>query len=122
MNWIIVGVDGSNTSLEAARKAALLSQALDCELLVLCAYTRDVRESVEIGTDTWVISAEEEATSASQSVVHTLQREFPTVKSAAETVFGKPHEALVDAATTRHSRLLVVGNVGMRGLGRLLGS
>ncbi|WP_279403418.1 universal stress protein, partial [Arthrobacter sp. JCM 19049] len=35
---------------------------------------------------------------------------------------GKPAEVLISEANSRNASMIVVGNVGMRGLGRVLGS
>ena len=48
--------------------------------------------------------------------------EHPDLSIRPAAVRGKPQEALVEEAARTGARLLVVGNVGMKGLGRVLGS
>ncbi|WP_279403316.1 universal stress protein, partial [Arthrobacter sp. JCM 19049] len=58
---IIVGVDGSETALKAARRAADLSAKLGAELVVVTAHASDNTEVVSIGSDTWILDDAEQA-------------------------------------------------------------
>ncbi|MCG2622570.1 universal stress protein [Arthrobacter sp. I2-34] len=119
---VIVGVDGSSTALKAASRAAAIADGLQSELAVLCAYAKENTEVVRIGNDTWILDDAEQAQKMAEQVVATLRDERPGLNLRPLAVRGKPQDALVEEAERMGAGLLVVGNVGMQGLGRLLGS
>ena len=119
---ILVGVDGSETALRAARRAAELAVKMDSELIVVTAHASDNTEVVSIGSDTWILDDAEQARKLAQRVANDVASAVPGVKITAAAGHGKPGDVLVSAAEENKASLLVVGNVGMKGLGRVLGS
>jgi nucleotide-binding universal stress UspA family protein len=124
---IVVGTDGSETSLVAVERAAAVSGDSAAELIIVCAYTPDTRDDTAAAEDAlkdeaylvvgWtpaeetLRTAEERATKAGARKVRTL------------AVDGAPADVLRDAVSTHKADLLVVGNKGLNTLsGRLLGS
>jgi nucleotide-binding universal stress UspA family protein len=121
-NIVMVGVDGSNSAFKAASQAALIAAALEAELAVLSAFVTESVESIKIGNDTWILDDAKKAQKVAERVAAELREEHPDLSIRPAAVRGKPQEALVEEAARSGARLLVVGNVGMRGLGRVLGS
>ncbi len=120
---IVVGTDGSDSSLLAVGRAACIAAAFDAELLITSAYFSDP-ETVQVanrGETRPVVGgalAEEVLASA---------RRAAELKSAAKisTVMreGSPVEVLMAVISEFEADLLVVGNRGINSLtGRLLGS
>ncbi|GAB3548973.1 universal stress protein [Arthrobacter tumbae] len=119
---VVVGVDGSETAYKAASRAAALAQGLGTELVVLSAHITGNTEIVKIGSETWVLDDAERALEMAEKVAAKLRGEHPglTVRTAAGR--GKPQDVLMEEAERSGAQLLVVGNVGIKGLGRVLGS
>lgn len=126
---IVVGTDGSETSLRAVARAGALAGATDATLVIACAYLPDdgdSRESARAGdvlrdeayqivgshpAEDKVRTAAEKAQAAGAKNVKTL------------AVVGSPVEALLDIVRRENADLLVVGNRGLNSVkGRLLGS
>ncbi|GAB3530896.1 universal stress protein [Arthrobacter tecti] len=119
---VIVGVDGSETAFKAASRAAGMASSLKAELTVVSAHTKDTTEIVKIGSETWVLDDAEQALEVATKVADKLRKEHPGLAVRPLAVRGKPQDALIGEARRTTAELLVVGNVGMKGLGRVLGS
>ena len=117
---VIVGVDGSETAMRAAKAAQQLAIGLGASLRVVSAFDSNKTEVVEIGTDKWIVSDAAEAEAVARTVAERLADERLEVTYSAAR--GKPSEALVKEAEMLEARLIVVGNRRMQGLGRVLGS
>lgn len=125
---VVVGTDGSQSSLLAVHRAGALAGACGARLVVVCAYLPSRAD------DRGLRRAQEEPGEAVQ-VVGSAPAE-DTVRAAAEeavaagageveqlAVVGSPVETLIDVVTRAQADLLVVGNRGLDSLrGRLLGS
>lgn len=119
---VVVGVDGSDTAYKAASRAATLAEGLGAELVVLSAHITGNTEVVRIGSETWVLDDAERALEMAEQVAAKLRREHPAVKVRAAAGRGKAQDVLIEEAERTGTQLLVVGNVGIKGLGRVLGS
>ena len=119
---VIVGVDGSDTAFRAASRAAALANGLGAGLTVLSAHTRENTEVVRIGNDAWILDDADSARKMAAQVADRLREEHPGLSIRPVAALGKPQDALVEEATRAEAGLLVIGNVGMKGLGRVLGS
>jgi len=117
---VIVGVDGSETAMRAAKAAQQLAIGLGASLRVVSAFDSNRTEVVEIGTDKWIVSDAAEAEAVARAVAERLADDRLQVTYSAAR--GKPGEALVKEAEVQDARLIVVGNRRMQGLGRVLGS
>jgi nucleotide-binding universal stress UspA family protein len=122
---IVVGTDGSETAIEAVRRAAELARAVDATVHLVSAYEpsalklEGARDDPELAHQSIGPAASVEALlEQAAGVVHALG---VTVERYARR--GDPAEAILDVADEQKADLIVVGNKGMRGTKRfLLGS
>jgi len=116
---ILVGVDGSPTSLEAPRTAARLGAALDLPVRAVTTWVIDPVLAGYVPVDT---TGPEETARAilDQSVAAAFDGE-PPVDLQADLVYGPAAPTLVEESRT--ASMLVVGSRGLGGFrGMLLGS
>jgi nucleotide-binding universal stress UspA family protein len=124
---VVVGTDGSETSLRAVDRAAALAKDADATLVVACAYIpaddKDTaRDRDVLGSDAYQIVG---SAPADDTVRTAKFRALEVGALTVETVVvqGKPADALQKIAAERNADLLVVGNRGLNTLaGRILGS
>ena len=124
---IVVGTDGSETSLQSVREAARLAKAYGAELVVLCGYEPVDQATLERWKDeapaefAWRFnpsSAAEEAAVKGRAAAAEAG-----VEARARIEQGEPADTLIRVAEDEGADLLVVGNRGMAGPTRfLLGS
>lgn len=119
-NIIVVGVDGSETAGRAAERAAQLAAQTGARLHVVTAFDEDKVEEIGVGSDTWIVSSADDALSTAEAVAARLRSIAPQVSAAADA--GKPADVLIAEAKRLDAGMIVVGNVRMRGIGRILGS
>lgn len=117
---VIVGVDGSETALRAARRAAAVAVAMNARLHVVTACARRDVSVVEVGDDRWIIDTISDAQQTADRVAALL--DVPGLKVTCSAEEGKPHEVLVEVAQALGASVIVVGNRRMQGIGRVLGS
>ncbi|MFZ0040991.1 MAG: universal stress protein [Solirubrobacteraceae bacterium] len=119
---IVVGTDGSKTAQRAVAEATRLASALHGQLHLVSAYEplRGARvvgapagEHLNITPD-----------SAVQSVIDEAAADVRAggVEVKVHTVTGDPADALLEVAKRENAGLIVVGNRGMHGVTRVLGS
>ena len=123
---IVVGTDGSETAGEAVRQAAELAAMTDAKLEIVSAYEPVSRERLR-----------EEASEIPGDVSHAIgpREDVNVILEAAagpprergvEVVAhpreGEPADAILSVAEETRADLIVVGNKGMTGARRLLGS
>jgi nucleotide-binding universal stress UspA family protein len=125
---IVVGTDGSDTAAEAVRRAGVLAQAFRADLHVVNAYrapamvlasTADpgVLPSVVLE---WEAAAREDACRLLEDVAGALVGVGDSVTTHA--VLAHPATAILSVAEQVGADLIVVGNRGMKGPRRVLGS
>jgi nucleotide-binding universal stress UspA family protein len=126
---VVVGTDGSESSLRAVSRAGALAGACGATLVIACAYLPtdgDDREAARAGdvlrdeayqvmgshpAEELVRTAADKARAAGAGPIKTL------------AVVGSPVETLLDVVRREDADLLVVGNRGLNSIkGRLLGS
>lgn len=126
---IVVGTDGSATASEAVRRAAALAAGLGVPLHVVSAY-RPVAVLAggappEMPMPATVL-AECEAAMASDAndiIEHAVADLTQAgVRAVGHAVPGAPVQAIMTVAAVEGADLIVVGNKGMHGARRLLGS
>ena len=122
---IVVGTDGSDSSLRAVDKAGQIASGSDAKVVVATAYfpqSEDQRAADVLKGEGYKM--------AGNAPIYAILREARDRAQAAgakdveeKAVIGAPVDALVDLAEEVNADLLVVGNVGLSTIaGRLLGS
>lgn len=117
---ILVGVDGSETSMMAGRRAAELARDLGSELYVLVAFHGDETVSYQDGTTTITVSPADAAEQVMEEAVEELKKTLPNVTGG--VLYGRPAEVIIDEAERLEANIIVVGNRNMQGVKRVLGS
>jgi nucleotide-binding universal stress UspA family protein len=122
---VVVGTDGSDSSLRAVDRAGALASGPDAKLVIATAYfpSHDDSRAADVLKD------EGYKMSGNAPIYAILREAKDRAKAAGATtieekaVVGAPVDALVDLAEEVKADLLVVGNVGLSTIaGRLLGS
>ena len=124
---IVVGTDGSATATGAVTAAISLARALNARLHVVCVYN-NAHISTAIVASAGVASSFTEVDQAARDHTNSVLEEA-RARAAAEGVdvtvhpcAGSPAETLVTVASGEGADLIVVGNRGMKGVRRILGS
>jgi len=122
---IVVGTDGSDSSLRAVEKAGKLAAGSDAKVVVATAYfpQSEDQQAADVLKD-------EGYKMAGNAPVYEILREAKARAQQAgaenveeKAIVGAPVDALVDLAAEVNADLLVVGNLGLSTIaGRLLGS
>jgi len=124
---IVAGTDGSGTSLEAVAKAAELARLTSATLHLVCAFKPVTPPPLAMTgavpmllPDGGEEEARQEAASALNAVADQIARTGVSVKTHYRT--QSPSGAILAVAESEKADLIVVGNRGMRGPRRILGS
>lgn len=119
---IVVGTDGSETAKRAVTEAARLARALGAEVHIVSAYDpRPSAMSALSGEFAMPLEGDGDAVEALLAAAAAAVRgeDLPVQTHAAG---GNPADALVEVAAAVGASMIVVGNQGMHGAKRLLGS
>jgi nucleotide-binding universal stress UspA family protein len=126
---VVVGTDGSESSLRAVARAGALAGACGATLVIACAYLPTEGEDRETARAQDVLRDEAYQIVGSHPAEDTVRTASERASSAGAkdvrtvAVQGSPVEALLDVVRKEDADLLVVGNRGLAGIkGRLLGS
>ena len=115
---ILLGVDGSEHALHAAKAAGDLARAVKCEiLLIVVAYDPVPSYLGEPNLSKAIAARMQEADDILQSASEAVGEIPDEIRT--ETLEGSPAEAILDVAKNRDVDLIVMGS---RGLGRLAGA
>ncbi|HEX4033823.1 MAG TPA: universal stress protein [Solirubrobacteraceae bacterium] len=116
---IVVGTDGSDTAKRAVAEAARLAKALNADLHVVSAYEplRGTRSGG--GEQTGPLPDAIVDSTLAQAETAVRLTEVPVHTHA---VRKDPTDALIDVASDVGATMIVVGNQGMHGAKRMLGS
>lgn len=117
---VVVGVDSTGRAQRAAEVAAQIARALGKVLHVVTAYQQDRIDVYGSGSDQLIVSGAGDAESVARRAGGKLEGEDLEVKYF--SVHGTPAKALITHAELHSASLIVVGNKGMQGIGRVLGS
>jgi len=125
---IVVGFDGTSTSAGALRQAAELAELAGAHLHIVSAYApgTTVTNPNGPGGNGWPVAphAPKHANGARRMVkdaAAALVADRP-LDVTTHTAQGEPADVLVRVAAEADAELIVVGNKGMRGARRVLGS
>ncbi len=120
METVIVGVDGSETALEAARSAADLARKLGASLHLVMAIGHHRQQTVRgAGGESWTINSFTEAEQKLKDIAGQIQGGSAATTSVIE---GDPAKSLVAEAERLEAQMIVVGNKRVHGPGRVLGA
>jgi nucleotide-binding universal stress UspA family protein len=124
---IMVGTDGSDSSLRAVEKAAGLARDAAAKLVIVCAYNAASDREVAAAGDALGDEAYQVVGSApAEDTLRTAADRAASVGAddvVTSAVSGDPVKTLVRSVSDHRADLLVVGNRGLNTLaGRLLGS
>lgn len=120
---IVVGTDGSETAKRAVREAAGLARAVGGELHVVSAFEPAggrIAGAPEGAAKVWAVAPDFEVEGLIEEALASVRESGIEAKS--HTVKGDPVDALLEVAERVGADLIVVGNRGMHGMGRVLGS
>ena len=118
MHEIVVGVDESSTSLQAAKRAAQMAVALDQPLHLVMAVKNGMSFGIRVGSDEFQVDWVGNAAQFLKDMCGDLP-----VPEATYALGGKdPAKSLVEEAERLHASMIVVGNRRVKGAGRLLGA
>ena len=118
---VVVGTDGSATASEAVRRAMELAKLFGATLHVVTVYKpKPVRVSDVPEEFREYLGAGGKADSLLEDLSSRAKAAGIPVQGHAET--GDPAEAIVRVAEQEHADVIVVGNKGMAGVRRVLGS
>lgn len=124
---VVVGTDGSESSMRAVERAGALCADEGAVLVIACAYVpadgRSVNQAADqLGDDAYQIRGDNPA----EEIVRTASEKAVAAGASTvevKTVKGAPVDTLIKLAEQEKADLLVVGNKGLNSLaGRLLGS
>jgi nucleotide-binding universal stress UspA family protein len=128
---IVVGTDGSETATRAVEVAAELAGAEDGAVLHIVSVTKPV-SAAAVGLSQiapagagvvqgqWQDDAVRDLNEQLKRVADKIGGAVPSIETYAR--IGAPADVLCELARQRHADLIVVGNRGMKGGRRLLGS
>lgn len=124
---VVVGTDGSDTSLRAVEAAADLTGSMGAQLLVVCAHhpmpARDQARFTAGMDDTRFRVTGTEAAQSALDAALAVAREAGVPSPEGMLVEDDAVEALLSVADSNSPALIVIGNRGMNRLSRrLLGS
>jgi nucleotide-binding universal stress UspA family protein len=125
--WIVVGTDGSERAERAVHRAGEIARALGVKVHVLSGYSRGssgLSRAAAGGFATAEVDDEEEKRTRAQHYVDRAQQRLAKLGVASEAHVwpGEPGAALVQLAEEQDAQMIVVGNRGMSGARRVLGS
>jgi nucleotide-binding universal stress UspA family protein len=121
---IVVGTDGSDTAMRAVEEAIRLAQALGGEIHVVSAY-KPLRGAKVMGSP---VHPEDAIVPLSDEVVDGVLEQASAkarnsgVSAHTHALASNPAEAILKVASDVGASLIVVGNRGMHGARRVLGS
>jgi nucleotide-binding universal stress UspA family protein len=117
---IVVGADDSKTARQAVIAAATVAQISGASLIIVTAYDPKSVRVQDLPPELRLSTTVHPADQLLRSLATIGQERGLTV--SVEAVTGSPVDAVVRVAEMARADLIVVGNKGMRGTRRVLGS
>ncbi|KQB83911.1 universal stress protein [Corynebacterium oculi] len=120
---IVVGTDGSKSSMLAVERAAKIAAAFDATLIIGCAYYENKEEASQTLRQDSVTILGDDPAQKNLDAAAAYARETGAQKVETAIRRGTPVQALMEIVNEHRADLLIVGNRGINSLtGRLLGS
>lgn len=121
---IVVGTDGSETAQRAVEEAVQLATALGSELHLVSAYEplrgARIAGAPDAAAKIWAVGPDDKVQGVVDEAAAKVRASGVTVKT--HIVTGDPADALLETAEQEKADLIVIGNRGMHGMTRVLGS
>jgi nucleotide-binding universal stress UspA family protein len=117
---VVVGVDSTGRAQRAAEVAVQIARASGRILHVVTAYQQDRIDVYGSGGDQLIVSSADDAESVARGVGEKFEADGLEVNYFSAR--GTPAKVLIAHAELHKASLIVVGNKGMQGMGRVLGS
>ena len=117
---LLVGADNSATALRAVQAAVELAHAFDARLHIVTAYKPQAVLTPDLPAEFLEANYLPPADSLLDELISVARR--ANVDAEVHAATGEPAEAIVRVATRVGADLIIVGNKGMRGARRVLGS
>ena len=117
---LLVGADNSATALRAVQAAVELAHAFDAKLHIVTAYKPQAVLTPDLPAEFLEANYLPPAASLLDELISVARR--ANVDAEVHAATGEPAEAIVRVATRVGADLIIVGNKGMRGARRVLGS
>ena len=120
---IVVGTDGSDTADRAVDRAAELAALTGADLHLVSAYRQapvHVADGSVAEAADWSVGGDFKADAALQRTIARLRDTGISINEHAPK--GDPADGILAVAVREKADLIVLGNRGMRGKGRVLGS
>lgn len=118
MQDIVVGIDRSETALNAAQKAAKFAAGLNANLHIVMCAERGKSINVSVGGD----SFRSDWVSEAQQYLDETGRKLPHDSVTTKVGVGDPAKTLCEEAERLDALAIVVGNRRVQGVTRVLGS
>jgi nucleotide-binding universal stress UspA family protein len=126
MQPIVVGTDGSQTAERAVDKAAEIAEAFGVQIHVVtsCRPPGSLWMAAAGGVALADAAAEEDARRRAEEILDRARHRLGKrgIEARTHVCHGEPAEALVTIAQAERAQMMVVGNRGMNGARRVLGS
>ena len=117
---LLVGADNSATALRAVQAAVALAHAFDAKLHIVTAYKPQAVLTPDLPAEFLEANYLPPADSLLDELISVARK--ANVDAEVHAATGEPAEAIVRVATRVGADLIIVGNKGMRGARRVLGS
>jgi len=117
---LLVGADNSATALRAVKTAVEVAKAFDAKLHIVTAYKPQAVKTPDLPAEFLAANYLPPADSLLDELVSVAKA--AKVEAEIHAATGEPAEAIVRVATRVGADLIIVGNKGMRGARRVLGS
>ena len=121
---VLVATDGSETATEAVRIATELAKTLGATLHVVSVYQSGTKGALRVAEMTGAYPGSLDTLSIADSVLEGIAAHARTqgIETHTYAASGPVAERIVALAAEQHVDLIVVGNKGMKGAKRILGS
>jgi nucleotide-binding universal stress UspA family protein len=119
---VVVGADDSPTAAEAVRKAVELVKLTAGKLHIVTAYQPQHFSSSSPEIDTYVKSLGSDVLATSLLAELQSRARLAGIEVETHALTGAPADAICEVAAKVNADLIVVGNKGMQGVRRILGS
>jgi nucleotide-binding universal stress UspA family protein len=113
---IVVGTDGTENAERAVDRAGVIARAFGATVHVVSAFSDDRTPLVGAGRQGDRVHAQQHVDRAQERLAQ------QDVETEAHLSNQEPGRALVEIADEQHAQMIVVGNRGMTGVKRVLGS